>query len=272
MFDQKSGEDINAPMGSVCRSFLNWRSLRSMDILKNSAINGTAYALATAGVIVGEIHDHQLLVYVCRPLMMIILSSWFFFNSRRVGDRFTLLIQVGIFFSLVADVAMMFQHLDQFNLLVGMGVFLIVQLCYMMAFVHNVNEVSGGESPVVPLVLALVLTGYCFLFAGRLAPYVDETLAVPLLVYAIAMTAMGVAAGFRFGRTFVRSYLMVMVGALFFITSHSFLATNRFMRPLEHAEWSVILTYSLAQYLIVAGCLVHVLDPEEIRRKAALST
>ena len=28
--------------------------------------------------------------------MMMVLGSWFFFNSRRVGDRFTLLIQAGL--------------------------------------------------------------------------------------------------------------------------------------------------------------------------------
>ena len=48
--------------------------------------------------------------------------------------------------------------------------------------------------------------------------------------------------------------------------------SNRFMLPLEHAEWSILLTYAIAQYLIAAGCLVHVLDPEEIRRKALLNT
>jgi hypothetical protein len=34
----------------------------------------------------------------------------------------------------------------------------------------------------------------------------------------------------------------------------------------------VMLTYGLAQVLIAGGCLTHVLDPEEIRRRAALTT
>ncbi len=63
-----------------------------------------------------------------------------------------------------------------------------------------------------------------------------------------------------------------MIGSFFFIASNSFLATNRFMQPLDHAGWSILLTYAIAQYLIVSGSLMHVLDPEEIRRKAALST
>ncbi len=69
-----------------------------MDIRKNNLLNGALYALATVGTIVGEVRDMHALVYVCKPLMMVVLSSWFYFNSRRVGDRFTLLVQVGLFF------------------------------------------------------------------------------------------------------------------------------------------------------------------------------
>jgi uncharacterized membrane protein YhhN len=243
-----------------------------MDIRKNNVLNGVLYALATTGTIVGELHDHHLLVYVCKPLMMIVLSSWFFFNSRRVGDRFTLLIQAGLFFSLIGDVALMFQHLDQFNFLIGLAAFFIAQLCYTIAFVHNIADVGGGGNFVVSGILTVLLGAYGFFFASRLLPYVEEGISVPLLVYAVTITAMGIAASFRFARTFLRSFLMVLVGALFFIASDSLLATNRFMRPLDHAGWSIILTYAIAQYLIAAGCLAHVLDPEEIRRKAALST
>src|SRR5688500_3399152 len=99
-----------------------------MDIRKNNVVNGIAFLLATIGAIVGGSQNIQLLVYICRPLMLIVLSSWFFFNSRRVGDRFTLLIQVGLFFSLVADIALMFQHLDQFNFLIALGAYLIAFL------------------------------------------------------------------------------------------------------------------------------------------------
>jgi len=47
---------------------------------------------------------------------------------------------------------------------------------------------------------------------------------------------------------------------------------NRFMKSLPHAEWSIMLTYAAGQFLIAAGALAHVLDPEELRRKAVLNT
>ena len=65
---------------------------------------------------------------------------------------------------------------------------------------------------------------------------------------------------------------MVLAGALLFITSDTLLAINRFISPLESARWAVMLTYGMAQLLIAWGALIHVLDPDEIRRRAALST
>lgn len=213
-----------------------------------------------------------LLVYLCKPLMMIILSSWFYFNSRRVGDRFTLLIQVGLFFSLIGDVALMFQEQDEFNFLIGLAAFLIAQLCYAMAFIHNIMETGPARGLLVSLLLTVVLIAYGYFFAVGLMPYVDEAVTVPIVIYVVAISLMGSAAAFRLGRTFIKSFLLVFVGALLFIASDSLLATDRFHHTLDHASWSVILTYALAQVLIASGALAHVLDPAEVRRKAALST
>jgi uncharacterized membrane protein YhhN len=243
-----------------------------MDIRKNTTVNATAFALALIGTIVGGMKDWYLLVFICKPALLIILSSWFFFNSRRVGDRFTLLIQAGLFFSLIGDVALMLQHLDRFNFLIGLGAFMIAHLCYALAFGHNIIEAGPGGNLLVPTVLSAGVLAFGFFFAYDLLPYVDEGVAMPVVVYACAISLMGVGASFRFSRTFHRSFLLVLVGAVFFIASDSILAVNRFMKPLDHAEWSVMLTYGIGQFLIAAGALTHVLDPEEIRRKAALTT
>lgn len=242
-----------------------------MDIRKNNVVNTAAYAAVALGTIAGELSGSHLLVYICKPLLMVILSSWFYFKSRRVGDRFTILIQAGLFFSLVGDVALMFQHLDQFNFLIGLGAFLVAQLCYTFAFAHHLVNTPETQ-PWIGWTLAAGILFYGVLFGMALVPSVDEGIQVPVVVYAIAITAMGVVAALRHGRTYRRSFLLVLAGAALFIASDSILATNRFIWPLEHAKWSVMLTYAAGQYLIVAGCLAHVLDPGEIRRKAALTT
>jgi len=243
-----------------------------MDIRKNTLVNGTAYGLALIGTIVGGIRQDHMMVYICKPALMIILSSWFFFNSRRVGDRFTLLIQAGLLFSLIGDVALMFDHKDPFNFLIGLGAFMLAQLCYALAFAQNISDAGPGGNILVPVVLSAGVMAYGFFFAYDLMPYVDDVVALPVIIYACAISLMGIGAVCRFSRTYMRSFILVLLGSVLFIASDSILAVNRFMKPLDHAQWSVMLTYGLGQFLIAAGALAHVLDPEEIRRKAALST
>lgn len=243
-----------------------------MDIRKNTSLNLILYGCAALGTVVGEAVASHALVYVCKPVMLLVLSSWFYFNTRRIGDRFTLLVQVGLFFSLVGDVALMFQHLDEFNFLIGLAAFLLAQLCYAIAFFQNIVDVGPTRAPWVPLLIAFVIGVYGYFFAGRILPAVDEGIRIPVGIYATAITVMGIAAAFRWGRTYQRSFVLVFFGALFFILSDSLLAVDRFLEPFDAARWSVILSYAIAQLLIVLGIMAHVLDPDEIRRKAALST
>lgn len=241
-----------------------------LDLRRNHLVNGTVYALATAGTIIGEVNDLHGLVYVCKPLMLVVLSSWFYFNSRRVGDRFTLLIQAGLFFSLVGDVALMFQHLDEFNFILGLAAFLLAQLCYTLAFIQNIADAGGPQGVLLSSALSIPLLIYGFVFALDILPRLDNALVMPVMVYAGAITVMGIMAAFRYQRTFAFSFWLVFIGALLFIASDSLLATNRFVRPLPYGNTMIMLTYALAQVGIAWGALVHVHDPEQVRRRQEL--
>lgn len=241
-----------------------------MDIQRDHRVNGIAYAMTTAGAIVATVQGLHTLEYLCRPLMMVILSSWFFFNSRRYGDRFTLLIQAGLFFSLVGDVALMFQHMDEFNFLIGLGAFLIAHLCYCMAFLYNITEVGGTDGMFVNFLIGVLLAVVAVLFSWELVPRMDDGMSLPVLSFIVTVTCVGVLAGFRYMRTFPRSFWMVLGGALLLAVSDGLLTTTRFISPLSWGSAAVLLTYALAQPMIAAGALIHVLDPDTIRRRQAL--
>ena len=133
-------------------------------------------------------------------------------------------------------------------------------------------EVGDMEGLLVSILIGVAMISYAFFFSYGLVPYLDESLSIPVIAYVIAISLMGITAGLRFKRTFPRSFWFVMIGAVLFIVSDSLLARNRFIRPFESADLLVMLSYGAAQYSIVAGSLVHVLDPEEIRRRQALRT
>jgi uncharacterized membrane protein YhhN len=241
-----------------------------MEFSKDHRLNLGLYAIATLGCAVAVASGRHTLEFVCKPAMMLVLSSWFFFNSRRYGDRFTLFIQAGLFFSLIGDVALMFQHLDEFFFLIGLGAFLIAHLCYCIAFIHNITEVGGGDGLAVSLGIAALIVVFTVIFAWELVPRLDEGLSIPVVSYVLIIASMAILAGFRWMRTFPRSFWMVMVGGVVFMASDSLLAYNRFIRPLDWSPAPIILTYAVAQVLIAGGALVHVLDPDSIRRKQAM--
>lgn len=243
-----------------------------MDLRKNTLLNALLYGAATVITIAAQVLENHPLEYVSKPLMMLVLSSWFFFNSRRVGDRFTLLVQAGLFFSLIGDVMLMFQHIDEFLFMIGLAAFLLAHVCYAIAFAHNVFEIGGSDGTwVIVLLCSVVLVpGTLFLVEVANSPGVDDAFRLPVVLYTIAITVMGLFAAMRFRKTFDRSFWMVFAGAVLFMVSDALLANKRFsLRPFAFGQIWIMGSYAAAQALIAAGCLLHVLDPETIRRRQA---
>lgn len=242
--------------------------------LKDTRINAALFALALLGTLVGQLKGWHRLEYVCRPLLMIVLSSWFFFNSRRVGDRFTLLVQAGLFFSLVGDVVLMFEHHDAFLFLIGLAAFLLAQVCYAIAFAINVFEIGGTEGAWISggLSVLMLAAGGLFLLEVLDDRNVDSGIQLPISLLTLAFSGMGVFAALRFRKTYDRSFWLVLGGALLLMASDVLLANAKFnLRPFDPGPAPMLLAHAAGQFMIAGGCLLHVLDPEMIRRRNALS-
>lgn len=243
-----------------------------MGLMKNRVVNGVLYTLALVGSGVAKAKGWHGLEYASKPLLMLVLSSWFFFSSRRVGDRFTLMVQAGLFFSLIGDIATLFTHVDDFNFIIGMGAYFLAMLCYVVAFILNISEVPGMEGLLVAVLIAFGIGTYGFFYAWDLMPHVEEGLGPPVMAYVAGMVLMGMAAAFRFRRTFPNSFWLVMVGVLLLIASDSILAWDRFRQPLKWAPLAVLASYAVGQVLVAGGALAHVLDADNLRRREAMST
>ena len=230
-----------------------WKDLRAAGLL---------YVRALAGPCLAQWAGWRGLEYACKPLLLAVLSAWFYLNSRRHGDRFTVLVQGALFFSWLGDVALMFVHRDGFFFLVGLGCFLLAQLCYGFAFAQNIGETGGLEGLPTAALFALGIGAYAFFFGWDLMPAVDEGMQLPVTAYMVAITSMGMLAAFRWQRTWPRSFWLVFIGALLFMASDSVLAWDRFRTPLSWASLGVMLPYAAGQLLIAAGALAHVRDLE----------
>jgi len=76
---------------------------------------------------------------------------------------------------------------------------------------------------------------------------------IPVIIYMLVILMMVTTAFLREGSVTKNSYILVFLGAAFFITSDSLLALNKFYNPLPLSGIWIMTTYAIAQFLIVLG-------------------
>ena len=177
--------------------------------------------------------------YLLKPLTM----GWVFLlalaGTLKSPGTYGVLILVGLVFSAVGDALLMLER-DRF--LAGLAAFLAAHIFYVVAFVHEA-PVWGPIYAVLPF--AFVLIGMLQL----LWPHAG-TMRLPVSLYALVITTMAWRAWARWATLGSTGALLAAIGAVLFVASDSFLAYNRFVRPLPAAPAWVLSTYFCAQWLI----------------------
>lgn len=245
-----------------------------MDPRKNLFLNGALFGTAAITATAGQVLGSPALEYAARPLIMLVLSSWFYFNSRRVGDRFTLLVQAGLFFAMLSDVLFMLQHIDGFLFLTGVAALLVSHLCILIALAVNVFDVGGVDGWWIGVLAAMapVVLGTLLLLEVLNGPGIYDVMLLPVLLLIIVGACMTVFAALRFNRTFPRSFWIVFTGSLMVMVADALMLNLKFnLRPFELGRVWIMFAYAGGHFLIAAGALLHVLDPEHIRRRDALT-
>ena len=128
----------------------------------------------------------------------------------------------------------------------GLAAFLVGHLAYVASFVAvGLDRPALGWIGAVVLLLALVVGRR--ILPGAIAQG-GAALAVPVAVYMAVIGAMAVL-GWATGRP------LVGLGASLFVVSDTVLAMGRFVQDRRYTHVVVMVTYHLAQALIVAGLL-----------------
>lgn len=206
------------------------------------------YALLCTIEIVAEYFEISALRYATKPLLMPVLAVFFYISVKNNFNSFSKKIIAALLFSWAGDVFLMFPE----YFLPGLVSFLIAHVFYILAFYENLK----GSKPNYPLALPFIL--YTLALSIFMLPHLDEML-IPVVIYSFVITVMGVFAVLRKGNVNRKSFIYVLSGAALFILSDSTIALNKFVYDggLPFARVIIMLTYLLAQYLIVAGALYH---------------
>ncbi|WP_052245856.1 lysoplasmalogenase [Sporosarcina sp. ZBG7A] len=168
------------------------------------------------------------------PMTLIILYAAT--NTSLVTPLYKKIVLIGLAVSMVADAAI-------YWFMAGLATFLVAHLFYIAAF-------RTARRKSVPLIAAIPLILYgIFMVFWIAVPQIasgEVVLGVAIIAYMGVILLMGWEA--------IRTRLpLVIIGALLFICSDSFLAIDRFVTPLPGRDALVMITYYAAQVFFAAS-------------------
>lgn len=215
------------------------------------------FTLVSVSVLIAEIGNAEWVYLICKPAIMITLGLHYVLLQREQNQSISKVVLLAVIFSCAGDTLLMFQGKDGNFFMFGLGAFLVAHVFYMLAYrqhqsTDTSNELQGLQKIRYAFPILLSGTGLVVVLYSRLGG-----MKIPVLIYAVVLTAMVLAALFRFGKTSSSSFALVFGGAILFMISDSLIAINKFLEPLPMAGVWIMITYIVAQYLIVTGLVKH---------------
>lgn len=212
----------------------------------------TTILLVVTGLIalvdwVAVARDHRPVELVAKPLTLIALIVATAFADTGPAKPW---LMAALVLGLLGDVFLMFSDENAGSadpaFMAGLGSFLVGHVAYLVAFTRH--GLHGWQM----LAGALVVVGVSALAVPRVLHGARERggpqLAGAVAIYAAALGAMTILG-------FGTAALATALGALLFLGSDTAIAWQRFVHPLRRGPLLVIVTYHLAQILIVAGLI-----------------
>jgi uncharacterized membrane protein YhhN len=209
------------------------------------------FILSSLSVLVSDSIGISWLYLISKPLIVPSLLFYYFMNVDP-EDRSRSAI-LALVFSFLGDTLLI--NPDYF--IGGLIAFLIAHILFVFTyrqhqFEETENALAGLQRIRLAFPIILAATGLVII----LFPSLND-LKIPVIVYAVVLAIMVLTALFRFGRTSSGSFWLVFTGAVLFMISDSILAINKFLEPLPNAGLYIMLTYCVAQSLIVQGLIKH---------------
>jgi uncharacterized membrane protein YhhN len=209
------------------------------------------YAVLSIVHLGAEALQVEWLILLTKPLLVSLLAYWFWRVTADSSSTFRKFLLLGLVFSVGGDTLLMFvEHGPQMEVffLLGLGSFLIAQLCYTYAL-WSYPKVAAGIIFRKPWLIIFFL-GYLVWILGTLWMGIPAPMRLPVGVYASAIVAMAISAANLHGRTIPNIFWGFFAGVLLFVLSDTLIALNKFGEPIAGARFAIMLTYLAAQFLI----------------------
>ena len=202
--------------------------------------------------------------YVTKGLLMPILLAFFVVEikhfARRTDLKYARFIGLALTFSFAGDMFLVTDN--SLNFILGIASFLIAHIFYIVFF-YRVKSFTK-KNKLFLLATGLIITCYVACMNYLFRPLVTkQQLTIPVMAYSIVLGAMLFTA-FNVSNSTIwlkRFAYYIIPGAIIFVASDSMIAFNKFYLTTPLPGFYIMLTYCVAQLLIVIGAI------EFIKRK-----
>ncbi len=182
-------------------------------------------------------HNRTLEV-IFKPLLMVSLVLFYLSTV----DKPKLIFVFALFFSFLGDVLLLNKG-DFF--LFGLAAFLVTHILYIKIIAQFLDKEITTKMISSSIPFLLFFLGLFYLIYSNL-----ESMWFPVLVYGIVIATFGAVSLLNYREWNSNSNLYLFIGAVLFILSDSLIAINKFYHQELYFNFFIMLTYSIAQYLI----------------------
>jgi uncharacterized membrane protein YhhN len=183
-----------------------------------------------------------------KPLIM--ASALYYLMKYLTHQEFYNWLLVAFLYSLLGDVLLMGQGINELFFVGGLGAFCIAQGAYIVYFYRSAGSWYGPNRSI------RILQGVVVLFSIGLYSLMLPNLGVlwiPVLLYLTIIASMGIVALGRLGRVNFNTFTYTTIGAFSFILSGSIIGYNKFVDEIPFAGSLIMVFYCFAQYMILKG-------------------
>lgn len=190
------------------------------------------------------------IAWFLKPFLLPFLLLAVYFSGNFPSKKFLL---IALVFSWIGDIILLFADRHELFFIVGLIAFLISHIVYILLFNKQLKYKNRKNKAIFWIGVTCIIV-YLFTMISILLPSLGD-LTIPVFVYALVISTMLLFALKGFLNWEEPGNWYILIGAIAFISSDSILAFNKFYDPIVLSSFLIMITYLLAQYLIVVGIL-----------------
>jgi uncharacterized membrane protein YhhN len=215
---------------------------------------GLLAAIAVLLTLAGLLLRHPLLADLFKPLATVLILSVALSQWRLNKIPYSRWITIGLFFSLIGDIALLWPNS---RFLLGLAAFLVTHAAYLIAFTRDAKLPARVSIWFVYLAIAAAMLVFLF-------PNLPSSLKIPIALYSLLLASMAAQAMGRFLILETRPARLAAIGAILFMLSDLLLAFDHFHSAIPLAPVLVLSPYYVGQWLI--ACSTAPVEPTQISK------